>query len=36
MGRAGGKEPPDDAVYRYETGVGGVAQALIVLALVSG
>ncbi len=26
-------KPPDDAVYRYETGVGGIAQALILLAL---
>lgn len=32
-GRAEGTRPPDDAVYRYETGVGGIAQALIVLAL---
>ena len=32
-GRAEGVRPPDDAVYRYETGVGGIVQALIVLAL---
>ena len=32
-GRAEGARPPDDAVYRYETGLGGIAQALIVLAL---
>jgi membrane protease YdiL (CAAX protease family) len=32
-GRAEGMRPPDDAVYRYETGVGGIAQALILLAL---
>jgi len=32
-GRATGAKPPDDAVYRYETGVGGIVQALIVLAL---
>jgi membrane protease YdiL (CAAX protease family) len=32
-GRAEGVRPPDDAVYRYETGVGGIAQALIVIAL---
>ena len=32
-GRAEGARPPDDAVYRYETGIGGIAQALIVLAL---
>lgn len=32
-GRAEGARPLDDAVYRYETGVGGIAQALIVLAL---
>jgi membrane protease YdiL (CAAX protease family) len=31
--RAEGVRPPDDAVYRYETGVGGISQALIVLAL---
>jgi len=32
-GRAAGAKPPDDAVYRYETGIGGIAQALIVLML---
>ncbi len=32
-GRAEGARPPDDAVYRYETGIGGIAQSLIVLAL---
>lgn len=32
-GRAEGMRPPDDAVYRYETGVGGIAQALILIAL---
>jgi membrane protease YdiL (CAAX protease family) len=32
-GRATGAKPPDDAVYRWETGVGGIAQALIVLAI---
>jgi membrane protease YdiL (CAAX protease family) len=31
--RASGGRPPDDAVYRYETGIGGIAQAAIVLAL---
>ena len=31
--RAEGARPPDDAVYRYETGIGGIAQALIVLSL---
>jgi membrane protease YdiL (CAAX protease family) len=32
-GRASGSRPPDDAVYRWETGLGGIAQALIVLML---
>ena len=32
-GRAEGSRPPDDAVYRYETGLGGIAQAAIVLSL---
>jgi uncharacterized protein len=32
-GRAEGARPPDDAVYRYETGIGGLSQALIVLAV---
>ena len=31
--RADGARPPDDAVYRWETGIGGIAQAVIVLAL---
>ena len=31
--RATGARPDDDAVYQYETGIGGIAQALIVLAL---
>ena len=26
-GRAEGVRPPDDAVYRYDTGVGGIARA---------
>ena len=32
-GRAEGVRPPDDAVYRYETGAGGIAQGVIVIAL---
>src|SRR5688572_2651053 len=31
--RATGARPDDDAVYQYETGIGGIAQALVVLAL---
>ena len=31
--RAEGSRPPDDAVYRWETGIGGLAQAVIVIAL---
>jgi membrane protease YdiL (CAAX protease family) len=31
--RAEGARPADDAVYRWETGIGGIAQAAIVLAL---
>ena len=31
--RAEGVRPDDDAVYRYETGAGGIAQAAIVLAI---
>jgi len=31
--RATGVRPDDDAVYQYETGIGGIAQALILLSL---
>lgn len=31
--RAEGARPADDAVYRWETGIGGIAQAAIVLAV---
>src|SRR3990170_4137271 len=31
--RATGARPDDDAVYQYETGIAGIAQALIVLTL---
>ena len=31
--RATGTRPDDDAVYQYETGIGGIAQAVIVLGI---